>query len=189
MRAFDYFQRASQQWYRPAMFQVARCYIMGDGVKVDQEKGFALCKKAASHRVPEANTLLALCYRLGWGTAVDMEKAIKFLLVAAELGDQTARYEAWYWLPVSVYSDAIDDAKALEYLTLSSESGYAPAQCQLAHLFDTGYRVGMKDEWKALSLFRASAEQGYLPALVELGDYLFIRGSTCWVLLVHHLRR
>lgn len=90
-KSAEYLMQASALGVLEAHYNLAVKYIMGEGVKKDQIQGFKLTKKAAKAGFVPAKYKLALLYQLGIGVDANKAKADKWLLIAANEGNENAQ--------------------------------------------------------------------------------------------------
>jgi len=69
-RGFELARQAFAQGFRPALYNVARCYLSGDGVEKDAATGVCLLRQVIAHEgaaTASAQFALAQCYAKGEG--------------------------------------------------------------------------------------------------------------------------
>ncbi len=82
-----------------AQYQIGWMYHNGYGLAVDDAKAAYWWEKAAGHNTLDAMTALVMLYREGGiGIKKDLPKAAKYLLKAAQSGDEEARMLLSYFL-------------------------------------------------------------------------------------------
>ena len=69
-----------------AQFNLARQYVLGEGMSVDREAFLRWCRTAAEQGLPEAQFALAMCYRQGLGVEQNEQEATLLLQQAADSG-------------------------------------------------------------------------------------------------------
>lgn len=69
-----------------AQFNLARLYVLGEGMAVNREEFLRWCRTAAEQGLPEAQFTLGMCYRQGVGVAADEQEASRLLQLAADAG-------------------------------------------------------------------------------------------------------
>lgn len=69
-----------------AQFNLARQYVLGEGMAINREEFLRWCRTAAEQGLPEAQFTLGMCYRRGVGVAVDEQEATRLLQLAADAG-------------------------------------------------------------------------------------------------------
>ena len=90
--AFKYFEKAAEQGYAPAIYNLAIYYKFGKGVSQNCDKAFELYSKAAEQGVASAQYKLALHYENGSGVKKDIVKAFEWYSKAAKHGHAKAQY-------------------------------------------------------------------------------------------------
>ena len=69
-----------------AQFNLARLYVLGEGMAINREEFLRWCRTAAEQGLPEAQFTLGMCYRQGLGVAADEQEAARLLQLAADAG-------------------------------------------------------------------------------------------------------
>lgn len=69
-----------------AQFNLARLYVLGEGMAINREEFLRWCRTAAEQGLPEAQFTLGMCYRQGLGVAADEQEASRLLQLAADAG-------------------------------------------------------------------------------------------------------
>ena len=83
-KAFEYFSKAAELGLVNAQLQVARCYLEGSGVGVNDSAAVQWLEKAQNGDSAEAAFLLGTCYEAGRGVNKDLAQAVKHFSQAAE---------------------------------------------------------------------------------------------------------
>jgi uncharacterized protein len=129
--ASEWYQRAADQSYAPAINNLARLYADGRGVKQDVPKAIELWSKAAESGNTTARFNLGLQYAAGVGVKKDMKKAAEYLLQAAESGLPEAQFAV-----AGYYRDGTgvpkDMAAARQWYDRAAAAGFEPARKELA---------------------------------------------------------
>ena len=129
--ASDWYRKAAEQNYAPALNNLARLYADGRGVKQDVPKAIELWSKAAESGNTTARFNLGLQYAAGIGVKKDMKKAAEHLLQAAESGLPEAQFAI-----ANYYRDGTGVAKdmdaARQWYDRAAASGFEPARKELA---------------------------------------------------------
>lgn len=86
------------------------------------KKAFEAFKKAAKHKLPEADASLGLCYESGIGTKADIAKAVQYYKKAAEKGNAFAMAHYGYAL-VNGEGVEKDEKAAMEWLIKAAMKG------------------------------------------------------------------
>ena len=129
--ASEWYQKAADQNYAPAINNLARLYADGRGVKQDVPKAIELWSKAAESGNTTARFNLGLQYAAGVGVKKDMKKAAEYLLQAAESGLPEAQFAV-----AGYYRDGTgvpkDMAAARQWYDRAAAAGFEPARKELA---------------------------------------------------------
>ncbi len=129
--ASEWYQKAADQNYAPALNNLARLYADGRGVKQDVPKAIELWSKAAEAGNVTARFNLGLQYAAGIGVKKDMKKAAEYLLQAAESGLPEAQFAV-----AGFYRDGTgvpkDMAAARQWYDRAASAGFEPARKELA---------------------------------------------------------
>lgn len=129
--AAEWYQKAAEQSYAPALNNLARLYADGRGVKQDVPKAIELWSKAAETGNTTARFNLGLQYAAGIGVKKDMKKAAEHLLQAAESGLPEAQFAI-----ANYYRDGTGVAKdmdaARQWYDRAAAAGFEPARKELA---------------------------------------------------------
>jgi uncharacterized protein len=129
--ASEWYQKAADQNYAPAVNNLARLYADGRGVKQDVPKAIELWSKAAEAGNVTARFNLGLQYAAGVGVNKDMKKAAEYLLQAAESGLPEAQFAV-----AGFYRDGTGVPKdmdaARQWYDHAASAGFEPARKELA---------------------------------------------------------
>lgn len=150
------------------LMEEADKYYNGQGVPINYEKAYVLCKKAAEQGYAIAQYCLGTLYHYGnKGVEQDYGKALEWYHKAAEQGHVMAQHNLgiMYELGQGV---ARDYAIAFDWVRKAAEQGHAGAQYNLSIMYTNGWGVA-KDVTKAFEWNRKSAVQGYARAQYNLG--------------------
>jgi len=118
-----------------AQFQVAECYIAGDGVDEDEEEAFYWYGEAADNGHTEAMYEVADCYYFGTGVDEDEEEAVSWYRKAARKG----HVEAMLKLAQRYYDGAgvrENIARAKDWFKRAAEAGSKEAKKKLKDYFN-----------------------------------------------------
>lgn len=69
-----------------AQFNLARQYVLGEGMEVNREEFIRWCRTSAEQGLPEAQYTLGMCYRQGLGVEQNEPEAARLLKLAEEAG-------------------------------------------------------------------------------------------------------
>jgi TPR repeat protein len=129
--ASEWYQKAADQNFAPAINNLARLYADGRGVKQDVPKAIELWSKAAEAGNVTARFNLGLQYAAGIGVKKDMKKAAEHLLQAAESGLPEAQFAV-----AGFYRDGTGVPKdmdaARQWYERAASAGFEPARKELA---------------------------------------------------------
>ena len=129
--ASEWYQKAADQNYAPALNNLARLYADGRGVKQDVPKAIDLWSKAAEAGNTTARFNLGLQYAAGVGVKKDMKKAAEYLLLAAESGLPEAQFAvAGYYRDGTGVPKDMDAAR--QWYDRAASAGFEPARKELA---------------------------------------------------------
>lgn len=179
-RAFEWFQKASDQGYAPAQFHLGRMYSNGEGVPKDLVNAVELIQKAANQGFAEAQFNLGVMCNNGDGVPKNLIKAIKWLQKAAEQGFATAQD-----ILGLMYFDGADFprdfVKGLERYQKAADQGFAETQSNLDLMYakvwgTVQYTFGLclknkgvpEDSVKANDMFQVALES--FQKLAKRGD-------------------
>ncbi len=132
-KAFKLWGKSAKKGYAPAQRQLAVCYLDGEGVEVDPEKGVEWMMKAVEQGDSWAQYDMGVLYFEGKGVAQDATKAVYWFEKAAEQGHPYALHNLalHYYNGVGV---AADYNKAVSLLRRAAEAGNEASKQALAEL-------------------------------------------------------
>ena len=92
-KAGEWFRRAAQQGHPEAQYELALCYLHGEGVakKPQFEEALRYLVPAAENGIAGAQYTLGMCYLRGMGVRRSPAEAAKWFQRAAERGNADAR--------------------------------------------------------------------------------------------------
>ena len=153
-----------------AQFQLAKHYLSGEGVTLNQTNAFQWFLRAAEQGIPEAECQLGLRYVQGEGTAKDFSASIPWFRRAATQGNEDSQYNLGL-----LYENGLgvkqDLAEAAIWYQRAGEKGNILAQNNLG-LICFNFR---KDYAEAAQWFHKAADQGNALAQNSLG-VLYLNG-------------
>ena len=97
--AMWYARAAKIEWASPwlesteAMYQLAKLYVEGTGMKTDMQRGIFWYRQAATHNHEEAMYALARLYEAGWSQKHGIKDAMYWYKRAAHAGHAAAAYK------------------------------------------------------------------------------------------------
>ena len=145
---------------------LAICYLFGEGVELDAEKGVSLIRDAADKGNRYGELWMGMCYKNAYGVETDYDEAFKWFMSSAQKGNVSAMGmlgEAYK------YGQGTEEnmAKAIDYYEQGAIGGDALSQYALSQQYLVG--DGVQRNWeKCFELLKQSAEQSYPDALESL---------------------
>ena len=173
-QAFAFYSEAASRGSLYALACLGGCYIEGEGVLEDKQKGVALIKESAEKGNAEGQVCLGYCYYNGYGVAQDYAEAIKCFRLSAGQGNYKAQNNLGFCYLIGLGNGVLarDYARSVMWFRKSAEQGYSEAQFYLGICYGNGHGVA-KNHIEALKWFRKSAEQGNSKAQKQLGYYYY----------------
>ena len=173
-QAFALYSEAASRGSLYALACLGGCYIEGEGVQEDKQKGVALIKESAEKGNAEGQVCLGYCYYNGYGVAQDYAEAIKCFRLSAGQGNYKAQNNLGFCYLIGLGNGVLarDYARSVMWFRKSAEQGYSEAQFYLGICYGNGHGVA-KNHIEALKWFRKSAEQGNSKAQKQLGYYYY----------------
>ena len=145
---------------------LAICYLFGDGVELDVEKGVSLIRDAAGKGNRYGELWMGMCYKNAYGVETDYDEAFRWFKSSAQKGNVSAMGmlgEAYK------YGQGTEEnmAKAIDYYEQGAIGGDPLSQYALSQQYLVG--DGVQRNWeKCFDLLKQSAEQSYPDALESL---------------------
>ena len=145
--------------FAPAARKLATCYLNGNGVAQDNDRGIQWLKVAYT-----AGADLDAAYELGtiyeYGhhdVAIDVKTAAEYFLKAAKGGhcEGMAEYALCCELGCGVEQD---DEEALEWYTKAAEKGHVTAKFSVGEIFEEARGVPQSDSEACLWYFKAAVD-------------------------------
>eukprot|EP00735_Rhodelphis_limneticus_P011886 TRINITY_DN5047_c0_g1::TRINITY_DN5047_c0_g1_i1::g.24877::m.24877 TRINITY_DN5047_c0_g1::TRINITY_DN5047_c0_g1_i1::g.24877 ORF type:complete len:469 (+),score=-3.55,sp/A0A0H2VDN9/ESIB_ECOL6/30.51/4e-31,sp/A0A0H2VDN9/ESIB_ECOL6/32.42/1e-23,sp/A0A0H2VDN9/ESIB_ECOL6/29.74/4e-22,sp/A0A0H2VDN9/ESIB_ECOL6/29.48/1e-20,Sel1/PF08238.7/4.6,Sel1/PF08238.7/0.026,Sel1/PF08238.7/4.4e-08,Sel1/PF08238.7/0.00027,Sel1/PF08238.7/1.6e-07,Sel1/PF08238.7/6.1e-08,Sel1/PF08238.7/0.89,Sel1/PF08238.7/3e-09,TPR_16/PF13432.1/ len=170
-----YFEKAAQEGYCGAQYQLGNCYWHGlNNIRKDPLMAVRMYQLAADQGHAPAQYSLGHAYAEGIGARQNMETALSLWIQATEMGNQDADNALR-----SFYSDPSkqkDRGYQVYWLLKNAHSGDAESQHSLGFCYYTGEGVLNKNSARALHWFQKAAEQDFpaaeffLSIIYEQGD-------------------
>jgi len=91
-KAVVWLTKAATSGHLSAQFLLGVCFLNGNIVKSNHEKGFRWVKQAATNGHLHAQHLLAVCYEHGFGVEIDLEEAFVWYKEAGDKGNTLSLY-------------------------------------------------------------------------------------------------
>lgn len=171
--AVRWFQRAANMGVSMAQYQLALCFITGEGINQDFSLGFTWALKAAKQGFPFAQVLVAKLYTNGDGTQKDLTEAFEWWKKCADFsnasvapGFKDCASEAQFQVGVCYAQGkgvSKDETKALEWFTKASQLGSTNAEYALGYAYMNG--LGTKQDYQqAIKHYNIAANDGNMPS-------------------------
>ena len=172
-QAVEWYQKAADQGYADAQYDLGRMFNMGFGVTKDNAKAVEWFQKAANQGHADAQNYMGYMYDEGFGVTEDDAKAVEWYQKAANQGHASAQNNLG-----GMYENGRgvtkDYAKAVEWYRKAANQGDEFAQYNLGKMYDIGYGVP-KDYAMAVEWYQKAANQGIEFAQNRLG-YMYEKG-------------
>lgn len=157
--AADFFKKAAELEYAPALTGLAHCYRQGKEIEKDAKREMELLQVAATQNDVYALYDIGITYLKGLGVPLDAKKAIAFFQQGIEQGSARAQ---WRLGMCYLHGEGItkDAKKAITYFQSSAEKGFETAQFQLGQCYFLGEGAS-RDPQIAVTHFQGLAEKNY----------------------------
>jgi len=168
-KAFQWWQKASEQENQDAEFRVAICFLQGEGVTRDEKAAFIRFLSLAKKDHIKAQFAVGNAYWDGLGVEKDELKAIEWYKKSAEknFAEAQIRLGKAYQKGIGVSKSYSEAAK---WFKKSADQGSAYGQFLIGNCYANGEGVE-KNALKAIEYLKKADEQGYLDATFNLGYY------------------
>ncbi|MCR5600980.1 MAG: sel1 repeat family protein [Ruminococcus sp.] len=173
-KAIQWFKKAAEKDYPPALYNLAYCYQHGIGVPVDRITAAVYYKKAADNGDLDALNNLAGCCMRGEGTVRDQNIAAKYYKKAAESGHAKAQYN-YGECCFKGMGIAKNLSEAVHWYKSSAEQGDPDGQYSYGWCLRDGIGTA-QDPITAKEMFELAAAQRHAPAQKALG-YCYVNGT------------
>jgi hypothetical protein len=138
---------------------LAICYLFGDGVELDVEKGVSLIRDAAEKGNRYGELMMGMCYKEAHGVETDYDEAFRWFLSSAQKGNTRAMCMLGEAYKFGQGTEQ-DLAKAIYYYEQGASGGDGLSQYELGVHYLVG--DGIERNWeKSFDLLKKSADQGY----------------------------
>lgn len=180
INAAKYYKLAADANFSPAQYELARLYMLGDGVQANFEEAFRLLYLAATNNLmpwPGAYTNLGFLYYEGLGVKRNLEESVRWYRKGAEAGNP----EAMYCLGLSYQAGEgvqQSDVEAVKWYKLATDEGHVDAANNLGYMYATGRGINKNLE-KAGMLYLQAAKGGNVSAQYTIGLW-FLDGFNGW---------
>lgn len=165
-QAIEWYQKAANQGYASAQYNLGFMYAMGYGQKQDYAKALEWYQKAANQGYTLAQNDLGYMYENGHGVTRDCAKAVEWYQKAANQGNATSQCNL-AWMYLNGYGVTKDYAKAIEWYQKAANQGHDNAQYNLGYMYEYGDGVAL-DYSKAAEWYQKAANQGHQQAKINL---------------------
>jgi len=153
-----------------ANYNIACCYLYGQGVKKDSEKAFAHFANAADMGHIDAQNGLAVLYLTGEGVKMNNSNAFNWLQKAFAQDPKHPRTNCNLGVCYCRgYGTKKDYEKSYACFTLAAEQGNARAQYELGRFHEQGW-LGYINHVKMAECFLMAADNGYPMAQFEAAE-------------------
>ncbi|KXS21184.1 kinase-like protein [Gonapodya prolifera JEL478] len=165
----DWFRKASEKGFAPAMNKLGECYEDGDGVEKNPSQAVSWYRKAADQGHALAQNNLGQCYLDGFGVEKNLTQAVALFRKAADQGCPAGQFSMGlcYGMGNGV---EMDTARAVQWVRKAAEQGFAEAQNQMGICYRDGFGVTI-DFSKSVEWFLKAAERGNSDGQNTLGCY------------------
>eukprot|EP00727_Mastigamoeba_balamuthi_P013055 m51a1_g8372 hypothetical protein (463) ;mRNA; f:150982-152370 len=167
--AFAHWRAAADAGEGRALFELALCYALGDGVREDRAEAAELFRASAELGVPAAMLQAGECCLCGDGVARDEPAALEWFARARAAGSAEAAYRLACCYEEGVGAPA-DLRACVALLREASAQGVARATERLAQMALAGNAAVARDLRESAALFRAAFAQGSADAALSLAE-------------------
>lgn len=166
IKALEWWSKAAAQGIPAAEYQVAYCYLTGEGIEKNATKAFECFSKAATKNYASAQHALAIMYGNGDGVDMNRDLSWEWEFKAAENGSRDAQLfiGEYYFKSAIDLGQSINNlekksellTKAIKWLSLAAAQGEVTAQLNLANYYNQwGSQIG-----NSLKYIIPAAKQG-----------------------------
>ena len=123
------YQRLSLWGCHEATYNLANCYLFGQGVEINKTKAICLLDELAAYGDVHALNNLGVCYNMGIGVEKNVDIAMDLFTIAADKGHARSQYNLGIiYLALNAYEFG------MAYIILAAFNGHASAQMYLDKL-------------------------------------------------------
>lgn len=151
-----------------AQYDLAVCYINGNGVEEDEYEAARWFRKAANQGHAEAQNMLGNCLYFGNGVEEDKEEAVKWFKKAAAQDNASAQFNLGFCYEEGEGVEA-DGEEAVVWYRKAAEQGDPDGQTKLGKCYLLGIGMEEEDNYEAVRWFRKAVDQGNSEAQFYLG--------------------
>lgn len=166
--AVEWFEKAAEQDYASAFFNIGDLYCKGLGVEVDNQRAVHYYNEGADRKHCGCQYRLGECYLKGIGVDIDKDLAFSLFMDSSLQGCTPAMF-ALYLCYLNGWGTEKDKNAAIKFLKKAVKGKHAKSSYILGNYYEEGIIVD-KNEQKSLKLYTDSAKIGYAPAQEKLGD-------------------
>lgn len=166
--ALEWFQKAAEQDYPSAFYNIGDYYCLGLGVDRDNQKAIHYYKEGTDRKHSGCQMRLGQCYLNGIGVDVNKDLAFSLFTKSSLQGNAPAMFML-FGCYLNGWGTEKDENAAIKYLKKATKGKHAQSCYVLANYYLKGKYVE-KNEQKSLKLYIDSAKRGYAPAQEKLGD-------------------
>ncbi len=156
--AIKWYQKAADQGYAKAQYNLAFMYANGKGVQQDDKQALYWYQKAADQGGVNAQFNLGIMYNIGKGVQQDYRQAVYWFQKTADQGDAVAQLNLGI-----MYADGKgvqqDYKQAVYWFQKAADQSHALAQFNLGNMYDNGFGV-QQDYKQAVYWYQKAADQG-----------------------------
>jgi hypothetical protein len=157
-QALKWFRVGADKADTRAQFELARMYLLSQGVTRDSNAAFAWAKKAADQEFPPGENLIGVCFERGDGAPQSLSSAVEWYRKSAEHGNSFGQNNLarMFLLGRGVPQET---ARALDFYRRSAAQRNAYAASSLGHIYERGEFV-KADKQEAARWFRLALDSG-----------------------------
>lgn len=168
-RVFTLYKQATDMGHWKAMFNLATCYIKGQGTPFSAAKADGIYEGMMARGIPAGFYGKAMLTRRGTAVPHDPKKAADLLHKAADLGSPPAQYD----LGVAYIYIKDRDRQGLAYLVCALRQGYAVAGKELGFFLKRE-----KNPLKAVEYYYRAAKLGDYSSIIQLEEFFLEHESV-----------
>ncbi len=165
-------KKSAEEGDDDSQYDLARCYLYGNGVRQNYVRAFELYRKSAEQNNENAMNSLGYCYDMGYGVEKNVDSAFVWYLKAAGKNNDVAKYNVGlcYYYGTGVTKDR-DEARKYFYEAAYRKAGrrggnvvqYVPAVHRLGV-----YYYDNKDYKDAFRKFVEAADYDYAKSMTRV---------------------
>lgn len=169
--AIEYLEKCRLRKYPAAIYELARCYTRGLGVKRDRKKAFELYCQAADLGHAESAYQAAMASFFNRGTQRDMALEFKYLNIAAQKEHRDGLFRlgnAYYF----GFGTPQDFQTALKFFHKAAQKGSLDAMTSIGYCYYRGFGV-KKDLAEAVKWYEKAAKKHDIGSYMQLARIYF----------------